>query len=148
MSRTFQGYVEQRADSILGIGTSAVSSTPRVFWQNHADLAAWEDAIRARRLPIHRGAELDADDQIRRVLIERLMCDGAVNLHVLEQRFGIAPFDYFASELAALARGPELATLDGHWIRTTPIGKLLVRNVCMIFDRYHRGDATRFSSTI
>jgi hypothetical protein len=32
-------------------------------------------------------------------------------------------------------------------IRTTPMGKLLVRNVCMLFDRYHR-DGERFSSTI
>jgi oxygen-independent coproporphyrinogen-3 oxidase len=148
MVRTFQGYVEHRADTILGVGTSAVSSTPRMFWQNVADLPAWEDAIAARRLPAHRGTALDTDDQIRRALIDRLMCDGEANLDTLEQRFGIAPLDYFAPELDALAQEPELATLDHHTIRTTPIGKLLVRNVCMMFDRYHREDPSRFSSTI
>jgi oxygen-independent coproporphyrinogen III oxidase len=148
MVRTFQGYVEHRADTILGVGTSAVSSTPRMYWQSSVDLAGWEDAIAAKRLPVHRGAALDADDQIRRTLIERLMCDGEADLDTLEQRFGIAPLDYFARELDALAHEPELATLDHHTIRTTPIGKLLVRNVCMMFDRYHHEDASRFSSTI
>jgi oxygen-independent coproporphyrinogen III oxidase len=148
MVRTFQGYVEHRADTVLGLGTSAISSTPRMYWQNDGELAAWEDAISSMRLPVHRGAQLDADDRIRRTLIERLMCDGEANLDTLEQRFGIAPLDYFARELDTLATQPALASLDHHTIRTTPLGKLLVRNVCMMFDRYHGQDAARFSSTI
>lgn len=148
MVRTFQGYVEQRADTILGVGTSAVSSTPRMYWQSTADLTEWETAIAAKRLPVQRGAELDLDDQIRRNLIERLMCDGEADLDGLEQRFGITPLDYFARELDVLAHEPELAVLDHHTIRTTPLGKLLVRNVCMMFDNYHREDTSRFSSTI
>jgi oxygen-independent coproporphyrinogen-3 oxidase len=148
MVRTFQGYVEHKADTVLGLGVSAISSTPRMYWQNHVDLAAWEDAIGAKRLPVHRGAELDADDRIRRTLIERLMCDGEANLDALEQRFGIRPLDYFARELDTLKQDPALASLQDHTIKTTPLGKLLVRNVCMMFDRYHREDGSRFSSTI
>ena len=148
MVRTFQGYVEHRADTVLGLGTSAISSTPRMYWQNFGDLAAWEDAIGRKRLPVQRGAELDTDDRIRRTLIERLMCDGEADLDQLEQRFGIEPIAYFARELDTLSREPALASLDHHTIRTTPLGKLLVRNVCMMFDRYHREDGSRFSSTI
>lgn len=148
MVRTFQGYVEHKADTVLGLGVSAISSTPRMYWQNYVDLAAWEDAIGAKRLPVHRGAELDADDRIRRTLIERLMCDGEANLDALEQRFGIRPLDYFARELDTLRQEPALASLQDHTIKTTPLGKLLVRNVCMMFDRYHREDGSRFSSTI
>jgi oxygen-independent coproporphyrinogen-3 oxidase len=146
MVRTFQGYVEHKADTVLGLGTSAISSTPRMYWQNFGELAPWEEAIAAKRLPVARGAELDADDRIRRTLIERLMCDGEADLDSLEQRFGIAPLEYFAQELTTLE--PALASLDHHTIRTTPLGKLLVRNVCMGFDRYYRQDASRFSSTI
>lgn len=149
MVRTFQGYVEHKADTVLGLGVSSISSTPRMYWQNHADLPAWEDAIGAKRLPVHRGAELDVDDRIRRTLIERLMCDGEANLDTLEQRFGIQPLSYFANELDTLAQQPALASLDDHTIRTTALGKLLVRNVCMMFDRYYRQDGgARFSSTI
>jgi oxygen-independent coproporphyrinogen-3 oxidase len=148
MVRTFQGYVEHRADTVLGIGTSSISSTPRMYWQNHGELPAWENAISEMRLPVHRGAELDADDSIRRTLIEKLMCDGEADLDTLQQRFGIQPLDYFARELDTLATQPALASLDHHTIRTTPLGKLLVRNVCMMFDRYHGERQTGFSSTI
>lgn len=149
MVRTFQGYVEHKADTVLGLGVSAISSTPRMYWQNHTELAQWEDAIAAKRFPVARGAELDADDRIRRTLIERLMCDGEADLDALETRFGIEPLDYFARELDALAKeGPALASLDHHTIKTTPLGKLLVRNICMMFDRYHHPDGSRFSSTI
>ena len=149
MVRTFQGYVEYKADSVIGLGVSAISSTPRMFWQNHGELAAWEEAIGKAQLPIHRGAELDVDDRVRRALIERLMCDGEIELDTL-QRFGIDPVRYFANELASLSKQPELASFDDaqRTIRTTPLGKLLVRNVCMMFDRYHHDDGSRFSSTI
>jgi oxygen-independent coproporphyrinogen-3 oxidase len=147
MVRSFQGYVEHKADTLLGVGTSAISSTPRMFWQNHAELPAWENAIVATRLPIARGTVLDADDRIRRTLIDRLMCDGEADLDALEHRFGIKPMTYFAPELALLADQSDLATLDGHTIRTTQVGKLLVRNVCMLFDRYQR-TGQQFSSTI
>ncbi len=149
MTRTFQGYVEHRADTILGVGVSSISSTPRMFWQNHTELSQWEDDIGHARLPVERGLVLDADDQIRRALIERLMCDGEIELDSLAKRFHIDPMAYFARELDALAGQHELAVLDrdAHAIRTTPMGKLLVRNVCMTFDRYHR-DGARFSSTI
>ncbi len=152
MVRTFQGYVERKAETTLGVGVSAISSTPRMFWQNHTELDAWEQAIGAAPLPVNRGTVLDADDRIRRMLIDRLMCDGAVDLASLQQRFGIEPQRYFAGELEALKAHAELATLDGTTIRTTALGKLLVRNVCMLFDRYlPQRDATagaRFSSTI
>lgn len=147
MVRSFQGYVEHKSDTLLGVGTSAISSTPRMFWQNHVELPQWEEAIVAQRLPVARGTVLDADDRIRRALIDRLMCDGEADLDALEQRFGIDPMTYFATELDSLGGQSDLAALDGHTIRTTPIGKLLVRNVCMLFDRYYR-DGQRFSSTI
>jgi oxygen-independent coproporphyrinogen-3 oxidase len=119
-----------------------------MFWQNHLDLKMWEDAVVARQLPIARGTVLDSDDRIRRSLIDRLMCDGEADLDALEQRFGIEPMSYFANELASLAGQAELASLDHHTIRTTALGKLLVRNVCMLFDRYQRPDTQQFSSTI
>ena len=149
MTRTFQGYVEHRADTILGVGVSSISSTPRMFWQNHADLPRWEADIAQAQLPVARGIVLDADDQIRRALIERLMCDGEIELDSLGHKFGIDPMSYFSRELDTLAGQKDLAVLDrdAHAIRTTPMGKLLVRNICMTFDRYLK-DGQRFSTTI
>jgi oxygen-independent coproporphyrinogen-3 oxidase len=148
MTRTFQGYVEQRSPSVIGFGTSAISSTPRMYWQNHGELAAWEDDIAAAELPVERGTVLDADDRLRRTLIERLMCEGEVDLAALGASFGVDARHYFEPELAELEHHGELASVDPTLvIHTTAAGKLLVRNVCMVFDRYHRG-SEHFSSTI
>jgi oxygen-independent coproporphyrinogen-3 oxidase len=150
MVRTFQGYVERVADTVLGFGTSAISSTRRAYWQNHPELAAWERAIADQRLPIARGLTLDDDDRIRRTLINELMCTGTIELHELDQEYDIDAEAYFARELTAL--DPELATYDPRTrtLATTPAGRLLVRNVCMGFDRYLEPlpDERRFSSTI
>jgi oxygen-independent coproporphyrinogen III oxidase len=151
MVRTFQGYAEQMAGTILGFGTSAISSTPHMYWQNHADLAEWQEALRARRLPIARGMLLDEDDRARAALIGHLMCDGYVDLAQLGRDFGLDAQTYFARELANLSLIGELATYDAttQTIRTTEFGRLLVRNVCMVFDRYHQvTDENRHSSTI
>lgn len=152
MTRTFQGYVEHLSDTVLGLGTSAISSTPRMYWQNHAKLPAWEAAIAAGELPVHRGFVLDRDDQIRRAVIGRLMCDGRADLAALGREHELDPADYFARELAALSTVGELASYDpvAQVITTTALGKLLVRNVCMLFDRYQGGavEQARYSSTI
>ncbi len=149
--RTFQGYVERRSATILGVGTSAISSTPRMFWQNYLELAAWEAAIEAERLPFARGIVLDRDDEIRRAVINGLMCDGTIALDDIEHRFGIPAARYFKRELAELADLGGLASYDAatNTIATTATGKLLVRNVCMVFDRYLRSaEQPRFSATI
>ncbi len=157
MVRSFQGYAEHRADAILGLGVSAISSTPRMHWQSPTDLPSWIRAVDAGHLPVARGVALDADDRARRAVISRLMCDGEVDLHQISVEHGLDERTYFARELAAVGELAELAVYDAaaQTIRTTPFGRLLVRNVCMVFDRYHHGRATgpaaeapRFSPTI
>lgn len=147
LARTFQGYVERRAETILGIGASAISSTPDRFWQNHVALDAWERAIVAGELPVARGFALDRDDQIRRAVIEQLMCYGEVHFDAIEVAYGISAPLYFADELASL---DDLAWYDAdtNAVFSTPTGRLLVRNTCMRFDRYIAAGSNRFSATI
>jgi oxygen-independent coproporphyrinogen-3 oxidase len=162
MVRTFQGYVEHRADAILGMGVTAISSTPRMHWQSHGELTAWEQAVAAGVLPVERGIVLDADDQLRRAVIGELMCWAEVDLGRVAGDHGQDAARYFAREIAAIEGMVELATYDPttRTVRATLLGRLLVRNLCMVFDRYHREptklpglpgsrDAQpRFSSTI
>ena len=152
MVRTFQGYVEHRADTILGFGVTAISSTARLIWQNHGELADWERAIAERRFPVARGVALDVDDQIRRAVIGKLMCDGEVDLAALGDELAVDTRTYFARELACLRDLADLASYDSttNVLTTTPLGRLLVRNVCMVFDRYCEPAQSeqRFSSTI
>jgi oxygen-independent coproporphyrinogen-3 oxidase len=93
---------------------------------------------------------LDDDDRARRHVITRLMCDGSADLEDVQELIGAAAGDYFAPELEQLAAMPALCSLDGPVITVTPLGQLLVRNVCLVFDRYAaaRRQVASFSSTI
>jgi len=153
LARSFQGYTEHRAEAILGLGVSAISSTPRMHWQGPVELPDWQAAVAADAPPVARGLVLDDDDRARGAVIGRLMCDGEVDLHRIGAEHGLDDQAYFAAELEAIDRLGELATYDRATgvLRTTAFGRLLVRNVCMVFDRYHRaaaGGPARFSPTI
>jgi oxygen-independent coproporphyrinogen-3 oxidase len=44
-----------------------------------------------------------------------------------------------------------LLTMGPEWISVTPRGRLLIRNICMVFDRYlqdKRAEGPRYSRTI
>ena len=156
MVRTFQGYAEYRADAILGLGVSAIASTPRMHWQSHSELAPWADAVEAGQLPVVRGVALDDDDRVRRAVIGRLMCDGEADLGEISAAHDIDAPAYFARELATIGGLGDLASYDAatRVVRATSAGRLLVRNLCMVFDRYHQGSSRaagaqpRFSPTI
>ena len=157
MVRTFQGYAEYRAEAILGLGVSAISSTPRMHWQSPSELSAWAADVEAGRLPVARGVALDPDDRIRRAVIGRLMCDGEVDLGEIGAAHGVDAVSYFARELAMISGLGDLASYDAanRVLATTPSGRLLVRNLCMVFDRYHQqvpaqaaSAQPRFSPTI
>jgi oxygen-independent coproporphyrinogen-3 oxidase len=148
LDRTFQGYVERRADAVIGVGATAISTSDHLYWQN-AELAGWNRALAAGELPVARGVALDDEDRVRRRAITRLMCDGELDLADLEPELGAAATDHFARELTELSRLPALCDVDGPVIRATRLGQLLVRNLCLPFDRYlpaRRGAS--FSSTI
>jgi oxygen-independent coproporphyrinogen-3 oxidase len=155
LHRNFQGYVVKTADRLLAIGATGISDTGTAYWQN-LPLNDWIEAVSAGRLPVQRGVVLDADDRLRRWVITRLMCDGELSFAAAESRPEAADIgrfeDYFATELDKLREGnlSKLATVDedARMIRTSDLGRHLIRNVSMVFDAGLRNDAATFSSTL
>ena len=90
---------------------------------------------------------LAEDDLVRRAVIQALMCQFRVSIESIELGHLIDFRKYFAAELADLRRlsADGLVELDGDWIVVTPKGRLLVRVVSMVFDRYLRERAARAS---
>ncbi len=93
--------------------------------------------------------------KLRRFVIAELMCNFRVDRAAVSARAGIPFEQYFAEEIEQLAGGPiadGLATLNGERLELTEPGRLLVRNVAMIFDRHLRartaGPAPVFSRTV
>ncbi len=138
LTRNFQGYSSSGDTDTLGLGVSAISSVGASYSQNFKDLGDYTACLEQGVLPVLRGIELSRDDIVRRAVIQSLAC----HFHVSKESISIAhliDFDsYFAPEIARLAqlRDEGLLDMDAEWITVTATGRLLVRAVCMVFDRY------------
>ncbi len=155
LHRNFQGYVVRRANSLLACGVTGICSTQTAHWQNLTDVDEWRAQVESGKLPVRRGIRLDTDDQIRALVITRLMCDAELDWSLVDEAFGISFEEYFGSEIDELATEEyaDLVMVDraARRFEATPLGCNLIRNVCMIFDRYHKPPVEgrpRFSSTI
>jgi oxygen-independent coproporphyrinogen-3 oxidase len=110
------------------------------YYQNHKRLDEYYACLDAGHLPVARGLELSADDLVRRAVIQALACQFRVSMESIELAHLIDFRSYFARELKELRRLREegLVEIGDDWISVTPPGRLLVRVVCMAFDRYLR----------
>ncbi|WP_156922528.1 oxygen-independent coproporphyrinogen III oxidase [Azorhizobium doebereinerae] len=137
LRRNFQGYTTDDAPILLGFGASAIGMLPQGYVQNLPATPAWHAALEAGRLPIARGLALTAEDRLRRDVIERLMCDGEVDLAAVLDRHGF-PADTFAAEitrLAALEADGLVARTDA--VLTVPApARIFTRTVAAVFDAY------------
>jgi oxygen-independent coproporphyrinogen-3 oxidase len=102
LRRNFQGYTIDQADALLPLGESSIGLLPQGFVGNAADLAGWRRAIEADLFPVTRGLLFSREDRARGEIIERLMCDVAVDYGALALDHGFA-LDAFDSAQAALA---------------------------------------------
>jgi oxygen-independent coproporphyrinogen-3 oxidase len=152
LHRNFQGYSTQPDADIVAFGVSAIGAVGATYSQNARHLAAYYAGIDGDQLPIERGIALTLDDAMRRALIGRLMCDFALPVAAFEQAWPVVFADYFAAELIALRdlQADGLVTVTRDWITVTPQGRLLIRNICMVFDRYLTAAlaAPRHSATV
>jgi oxygen-independent coproporphyrinogen-3 oxidase len=155
LHRNFMGYTVRPAPDSVAVGVSAIGDLAGAFSQNHKSLAHYYEAIDAGRFPVERGYALSDDDRVRRYVIAELMCNFRLDAAALRGRFGIDLFDRFAPELDRLTTpgGPAadgLVRVDRAGVTVTDLGRLFVRNICMVFDTYlaaHEGRPV-FSRTV
>lgn len=156
LSRNFMGYTVRSAPDMIGVGVSAIGDVAGAYAQNQKKLPRYYDAIDKGLLPIDRGYRLSADDQIRRFVITQLMCNFHLDKRAVEERYGIVFDRAFERELAELSAPDGLAengfiTLSKEALQVEPLGRLFVRNVAMVFDRYlasKKSGAQIFSRTV
>ena len=157
LHRNFMGYTVQKTPDMVALGVSGIGEVKGAFVQNTKILPAYYAAVGAGRFAVERGYEMSPDDRLRRRVIACLMCNFRVDIGEIEAEFEIDFGTYFAEELTELtnAHSPAtdgLVTVDAGAIDVTPIGRLFVRNVCMVFDRYLRartsGTKPVFSRTV
>jgi oxygen-independent coproporphyrinogen III oxidase len=138
LHRNFQGYSTHAEAEMVSCGVSAISAVGSTYSQNEKTLEAYYERIEQGELPIARGFKLSVDDLLRRIIIQMLMCNFELSIRSLELAYPITFADYFAAEIEKLRElaADGLLTIDAEWLTVTPKGRLLIRNICMVFDRY------------
>jgi oxygen-independent coproporphyrinogen-3 oxidase len=121
---------------------SAISSVNGTYSQNEKTLDEYYARLDEGRLPIARGYAMDTDDLLRRMVIQMLMCNFELSISALELGYPIRFKQYFAKELGKLRAFERdgLLSIEDDWISVTPKGRLLIRNICMVFDRHLAAD--------
>ncbi len=144
LRRSFQGYTDDDCRVLLGLGASSISTFAGGLVQNASDVTRYMRTIEAGSLASVRGCRLGEGDRQRARVIERLMCDFAVDLD------SIAPHADFGAELSALAplQCDGLVEINGAKLTVTEAGRAVVRVVAATFDTYRRPPAAQFSRAI
>ncbi len=149
--RNFQGYSTHSDCDLVAMGSTSISKVGQSYSQNEKDLEGYYSRIDNGELPVFRGIELDADDILRREVITQLICHFTLDIPALETAHGIKFSQYFDVERGELQgmQDDGLLVQDNSHITILPAGRLLVRNICMVFDRYLRdSDRTRRFSRV
>lgn len=149
LHRNFQGYTTDQAPALIGLGASAIGSLPQGFVQNVTATGEYLKAVRETGLAIAKGFEPNNEDRIRGWVIERLMCDFAVSVDELRQRFreDVGPI---VTEMAYAAQHDRdgIVSFDGRTFAVTERGRPFVRSVASAFDAYLAAGAARHSSAV
>ncbi len=140
-------------------GSQTTSKETRQEENKNFDVLKY-DGVRALRMQqfeyaakcfVH-AIELNADDLLRRSIIQSLMCHFELSIESIEIAHLIDFRKYFATELDDLREMVDagLVRVDDKWISVLPRGRMLVRAISMVFDRYLRADRqrTRYSKVI
>jgi oxygen-independent coproporphyrinogen-3 oxidase len=149
LHRNFQGYTSDAARTLIGIGATSIGRTPHGYVQNVSETGAWSRAVTAGKLPIARGHALREQDQLRAGVIERIMCDGSVDLVAAGRALGYGD-DWYADEIPELEQMQQDGLLiyrDGK-LSLAPAGLPLARVVAAVFDTYLRNSTARHSVAV
>ncbi|MEK6211897.1 MAG: oxygen-independent coproporphyrinogen III oxidase [Pseudomonadota bacterium] len=142
LQRNFQGYSTRAECDMLGFGVSAIGRVGPTYSQNLKDLDAYYAALDDGHLPVAGGIVLTQDDLVRRAVIQALACQFRLSIDSIEHAYPMDFHSYFSPELQELKRLEQdgLVQVLPEGIKVTPKGRMLVRIVCMVFDRHlHEG---------
>lgn len=149
LRRNFQGYTTDGCEALIGFGASAIGRLPQGYVQNEVVIGRYGERVKNGELPTAKGYRLSADDRLRAELIERLMCDLAVDIEAACTRHGADPQSLKASlaKLVPLSR-EGVIVFDGTRILMPEQARLLVRKVASAFDAHIDQPARCYSRAV
>ena len=147
LRRNFQGYTDDTAPVLVGLGASSISRFPQGFAQNASATAAYTKAIREGRFSVHRGHVFAGEDKVRARIIEALMCDFRVDRAELKRDFGVSNVWIDEKFDAAVTAFPGVLALSSSALEIPPHARPLTRMIAQKFDAYDHGKARHSGAT-
>ncbi|MBP8186043.1 MAG: oxygen-independent coproporphyrinogen III oxidase [Pseudomonas sp.] len=151
LQRNFQGYSTFADCDLIGLGVSSIGKVGDSYSQSVKELSQYYARLDQGLLPVHRGYRLNADDLLRRDVINALMCHGRIDFAAIEAQHKISFKAYFAEALAKLDEhvADHLVQISDDALVLLPQGQLMMRSVAMAFDAYIGGaQKGSFSRTV
>ena len=139
LRRNFQGYTDDAAPVLVGLGASSISRFPQGYAQNASGTSDHTKAIRAGEFSTHRGHAFHGEDRLRGRIIEALMCDFVVDFAELEAGYGMDRARDMALFRKAAAVFGDLVVLGEDRFAILPEARALTRIVARMFDAYDTG---------
>ena len=141
LRRNFQGFTDDRAEVLVGLGASAISAVSTLLAQNEKNNGRYQMRIAGGQLTAARGIRRSAMDRRRGAAIEALLCTGAADLAGLPEVKGLR---------ARLARHEALGLVgwSGAVLRLTPQALPYARSIAATLDIYRQPQGVRFSSAV
>lgn len=132
LRRNFQGYTVDPTRFLVGLGPSAISLLPGGYAQNASRTGDWAARVRAGRMPTVRGHAMSEDDRLRGAVIERLLCDFAIDPDQFDRPAAVRAM---TGEISL--RWPKETTRDVQGVlRVAKCAQHMVRLLAMTLDRY------------
>jgi oxygen-independent coproporphyrinogen-3 oxidase len=136
LRRNFQGYVDDKAPVLIGLGASAISRFPGGFAQNASATAEYLGKIRGGAFATKRGHAFHGEDLLRSRLIEALMCDFRIDNAEITASFGISAEGLKRLYRVAADTFGDMVAITPTGFEITPDGRPLTRMIARAFDAY------------
>ena len=150
LQRNFQGYSTNADTDLVAVGVSSIGSIADTYSQNSPKIDDYREMIKSKKLPLVRGFVMSDEDRLRKQVIGQLICHFRLDIKKIEEDWEIDFKKYFQSELKELDEMVQdgLVSIDDDFITVEARGRLLIRNVCMVFDQYLKDNQVKFSKVI
>lgn len=136
LRRNFQGYTEDDAEVLVGLGASSISRFPQGYAQNAPATSAHVGAIREGRFSTARGHAFQGEDRLRARLIEALMCDFRIDAAEFRRDFGLEGVDLARLFAPVAAKFGTMVRQSEAGLSIADEGRPLTRMIAREFDAY------------
>lgn len=140
LRRNFQGFTEDQAPVVVGLGASSISSFPELLVQNEKNTGRYRMMLSQDRLAANRGVLRSADDRHRAAVIEALLCQGRACIDAVLQRDALSMLRPYIDAGLCGMEGDDLVIHAG--------GLPYARSIAARFDPYRQDSLRRFSSAV